>query len=331
MLSDFFIRFVHLKNAFFLVPIFLIVLCLRTWWHKPVRYTYSLTQLFQSTAPTLFSAGRLFCKVIRFLALSILLFLSLQPQLVDLRSQITVDGIDMVLVLDVSGSMQFKDYGDQQKSRVEVAKEEAIRFVEKREYDAIGLVIFGNDAVSRCPITSDKNMLKKMIGDLHIGIVDSEGTVLARAIIAAANRLKQAKAKSKVMIVLTDGEPSEQDLDMSAAIKVARDLGIKIYTVGIGSETEEFFMHPLYGIVQKPRVNAKLLEAIAQQTGGQFFMAHNAHDMRTIYEKIDQLEKTTHDVPIYSKYYDLITPLGHVAFCLLAIELLLSSFVWFCL
>src|SRR3972149_4841993 len=127
-MSDFFVRFVHLQNIYFLIPFYLVVLFLRCWWYKPIRYSYSLVQTLQSESSSFFTMGRVLLQIMRFFALSILLFLSLQPQLVDSRSQITVDGIDMVIVLDVSGSMQFKDYGEQKKSRIEVAKEEAIRF-----------------------------------------------------------------------------------------------------------------------------------------------------------------------------------------------------------
>src|SRR5437762_8963188 len=152
-MSKFFLHFVHLQNAYFLLPIYFLTLLVRFWWYQPIRYRYSLVHTLQMAPSTLFSVGKFLLRVLRTAALALLLFVSLQPQLVDQRSQITVDGIDMVIVLDVSGSMQFKDYGDQRKSRIDVAKEEAIRFVEKRENDAIGLVIFGNDAVSRCPIT----------------------------------------------------------------------------------------------------------------------------------------------------------------------------------
>src|SRR5690606_37531747 len=143
-----------------------------------------------------------------------------------------------------------------------------------------------------------------------------------------ANRLKHSQAKSKVMIVLTDGEPSEGDMDPSVGIDVAKKLGIKIYTVGIGNEQEQVFMHPMYGVVAKPKVNKELLTKIATETGGYYFLARNAGDMRRIYDKIDALEKTEHEVPMFSLYYDLLIPFVAAVMVLLFGELFLSTYVW---
>jgi len=131
------------------------------------------------------------------------------------------------------------------------------------------------------------------------------------------------------MILLTDGEPSEGDMDPAAAITIAQKLGIKVYTVGIGSEEPEVFMHPFYGMVRKPSVNKKLLDTIAQGTGGKSFMAHNAQDMRAIYDTIDALEKTEYETPIFSRYYDLFGYGVAAILVLIFAELFLSTFVWF--
>ena len=196
-------------------------------------------------------------------------------------------------------------------------------------HDALGLVLFGKDTVSRCPITFDKQMLKDVVDELKLGVIDSDGTMLITGIVTAANRLKHSQSKSKVMIVLTDGEPSEGDMDPSVGIDVAKKLGIKIYTVGIGSEQEQVFMHPLYGIVAKPKVNKELLTKIAHETGGYYFLARSAADMRHIYDKIDALEKTDHEVPLFSLYYDLLVPFVALIMGLLFCELFFSTYVWF--
>jgi len=143
-------------------------------------------------------------------------------------------------------------------------------------------VIFAKDAVSRIPLTLDKKIINNLIGSLYIGILDPDGTVLSTAIITAANRLKKSDAKSKIMIVLTDGAPSETDVDPALAIELAQKLGIKIYTVGIGSDDDQLIMHPVLGMIAKPRINKALLTKIAHQTGGKFFLARNSKDMRTI-------------------------------------------------
>jgi len=326
----YFLRFAQLFFLYILLPFLGLLVWLRKYYHKPVIYKYSLaTELATNKGASNHPYKKIFY-FLRFLLLLLLVLLIAKPQVVDSRSKVPIEGIDIVLVLDVSGSMQFQDYDE--RSRVDVAKEEAIRFITKREYDALGLVIFGKDAVSRCPITFEKEFLKTIVEEVKIGgIIDPDGTMLIAAMITAANLLKHSKAKSRVMIVLTDGEPSEGDMDPSVAIEVAKRLGIKIYTVGIGSEEDEMFMHPFYGLIAKPKVNKELLTTIAEKTGGRYFMAHNRQDMRNIYDTIDQLEKTEHDVPLFSRYYDIFTPFIFVTIGLVLLEIMLSSFIWFAL
>ena len=150
-----------------------------------------------------------------------------------------------------------------------------------------------------------------------------------RQFLLPANRLKASDAKSKIMILLTDGAPSETDTDPALAIQMAQKMGIKIYTIGIGSDQEQFFMHPVYGMVPKPVINKTLLSKIATQTGGQFFLASNAKDMRAIYDTIDTLEKTTHETSLYHNYLDIFIPFIWIILALLSIELLLSATIWF--
>jgi len=261
--------------------------------------------------------------------LFLLALLVAKPQLVDSRSNIMVDGIDIMLVLDASGSMQYQDYSDDERSRFEVAQEEAIRFSKKRTNDAIGLVIFGKDALSRCPLTLDKKIITDMVSGLKLGDIDPDGTMLATAVVTAVNRLKHSSAKSKIMILLTDGEPSPGDMNFSAAIEIAKKFNIKVYAIGIGTDQEGYVMHPFYGMIPKPKVNSALLQQIARETGGVFFMAQDEHDMRHVYDTIDQLERTKHEAPLYSRYIDLVIPVLLLCIGLLFLEQLLLSFVWF--
>ncbi len=326
---EYFLRLANPSVLYVLVPLVFLIPLLRSRFGMSARYRFSLASwTLRAGAQSKHIHPTVFWWF-HFLILALLAFFCAKPQLVDSRSKIQVQGVDIVLVLDASGSMQFKDYDDQHRSRFDVAKDEAIRFVEKRDHDAIGLVIFGNDALSRCPITHDKKIVKNMISELKLGDIDPDGTKLATAMVTAINRLKRSKAKSKIMILLTDGEPSEGDMDPSAAITIAHKLGIKVYTVGIGSEEPEVFMHPFYGMVRKPSVNKKLLDTIAQGTGGKSFMAHNAQDMRAIYDTIDALEKTEYETPIFSRYYDLFGYGVAAVLVLIFAELFLSTFVWF--
>jgi len=328
---DYFIRFAQPLLLYISLFLLIVVTCIRLLWHCTTTYVFPLVEVAcKQGAVTRHPYKKIFF-ITRFLSLLLLALLSGKPQLVDRHSNIVVEGIDIILVLDVSGSMQLQDDQHDKRSRVEIAKAEAARFINNRDNDAIGLVIFGNDALSRCPLTLDKSILRDVVRDLHIGIVDPNGTVLSKGIITAANRLKKSKAKSKIMIVLTDGEPTQNDSKPELAIEVAKQLGIKMYTIGIGSEQDEYIMHPFYGPMAKPKVNADLLKKFAQETGGKFFMAHNAHDMRTIYDTINKLETTEYETPIYSKYYDIFVPFLWIILALLLFEVLFSTFVWFSL
>lgn len=265
---------------------------------------------------------------LRFSMLALLVLLIGKPQLVDTTSKATVKGINIMVVLDVSDSMNFQDYADDDRSRFEVAQAEAIRFIQARPDDAIGLVLFGMDALTRCPLTLDKKMLISIIQDTKIGIVNPDATALSRGIVTAANRLKNSKAKSNVMIVLTDGEPVN-DIDPSIAMEIAKQLGIKIYTIGIGSGKERLFLHPLYGAVQFGKINIELLEKFAKETGGKFFLARDANEMRAIYDTIDKLEKSEYEAPLYTKYYDIFMPFAWGLLALLLMEIILASTLWF--
>lgn len=265
------LRFAHQGIWYLSVPIVLFVVIWRMLRYKPVQYVYPLTTMIVKAG---FSSTHWYKKILTILRVSILALLTvllLKPQLVDTSSQIKVAGIDIMLVLDISGSMQFQDFHDDQRARVDIAKDEAIRFIAKRDNDAIGLVVFGRDAISRCPLTLDKHMLTACVQDLQIGTVNPEGTVLAKSLLAAVNRLKDSRAKSKIIIALTDGEPSDEDSDPKIPIEIAKKLGIKIYTIGIGGESDEQFVTTPYGIALKPQVNAPLLSSIAEQTGGAIF------------------------------------------------------------
>jgi Ca-activated chloride channel family protein len=324
----FLFRFAQPSVLYVTLPILCVVTIMRIWWYAPPTYTYTLVSVLrqQGNVRSHWSIVSLF-SVCRFLFLAVLALLCARPQWGDCYKQVSLDGIDIMVALDVSGSMDTSDFEDDPRSRIEIAKAEAVRFIEKRTNDAIGLVIFGNDALSRCPLTMDKGMLKRIIDELYIGIIDYRGTMLARALVAGANRLKHAGSTSKVMILLTDGEPSDNDLPLSAALDIACALSIKIYTIGIGNDEvvpqrRGFFMMPYAG------VNKKLLTSIATTTGGQYFCARNAADMRRIYDEIDALEKTDHQAPVFTQWHDLYLPFVLGCLIIVCMSTLLSTWVW---
>jgi Ca-activated chloride channel family protein len=237
--------------------------------------------------------------VLRFLrtcSLLLLLFLISRPQWVDHRTNVRVNGVDIVLALDISGSMRLFDDLKDRRSRLDVAKEEAIHFVGKRTSDQIGVVIFAADALTICPLTLDTSMLKTTIGNLSLGDLNPNGTLLFTGLATAINRLKNSNAKSKAIVLLTDGQPEgETGLTADTVISMAQQFGIKIYTVAVGNEVGGFLSHPIFGTVPMgvQSTDKVLLAKIAGATGGKAFEARNPQQMREIYNTINALEKTT--------------------------------------
>ncbi len=296
--------------------------------YQPVTYLYPVAGALLTAG---YASRGSFHKVVLFLRVISLLLLALlitKPRLIDYQSIIHGQGIDMMLVLDVSNSMHLVDDPSNPQTRLEVAKQEAIKFIDKREFDPIGLVIFGKVALSRCPTTLDKNILKSIINDITIGTIDGQGTVLNTGIIMAVNRLKDAKGVSKVMVVLTDGTPFGDDKTEEQAIAVAKKYGIKIYTIGIGHDGI-MYVHTPFGPQPIQGVDKERLQKIAQETGGRFFEAKKPEDMQAIYNTIDQLEKRDYETTIFNHYYEFFKPFLIAVFLTIFVELLLASFIWF--
>lgn len=327
---DYFIQFINKQWLYVLVPLIVAATSIVYKKKKHITYSYSLAgELLARGAGTRHPYQKI-TSIMSFLLLCLLALICARPQLVDSRTEVTVEGIDMVLALDLSGSMSMRDFEHDPRTRIDIAKDEAIQFIKKRSNDAMGLVIFGNDAISRCPITYDKKLLEDTVKELYIGIIDYNGTHLSTALVTAASRLKHSKAKSKVIILLTDGVPSENDINPDTAIQVAQKMGIKIYTIGIGQDKPWTYIHPLFGAVSMPpTVDATLLKRIAQETQGQFFLAHNAQEMHAIYDTIDQLEKSEIVTPIFSNQRELGFLGIAVALGMLSVLIIVSTFIWF--
>jgi Ca-activated chloride channel family protein len=313
------------------IPLFIGCVWYRVRYYQSVSYTYPLTSWLQKVLFAKKDLSKKILFLLRAVSLAMLAILIGKPQLVDRTSKIDGQGVDIIMVLDVSGSMRLFDDINNRQSRLESAKKEALRFVEKRPDDPIGVVLFGAAAVSRVPLTLDKKILKEVIADLYVGIIPDEGTVLAKGMLVGAARLKNSKSKNKIMILLTDGEPSPDDQPIGNALAVVKKLGIKVYTIGVGSSVA-YLDHPQVGIVPvDSRLNTELLSVIAQETGGRFFEARNPDDLRAIYDQIDRLEKTKYETTIFSNYYDIFIPFVWIIVLLLLLELILTSTIWFVL
>ncbi|MFH1643719.1 MAG: VWA domain-containing protein [bacterium] len=323
------LRFAYPNILYFFIPLFLLGLVFKWKFGKKNIYSYSLGNFFHKHNFAAASYHRWILYFLRLFTLLILIFLIARPQWVDSRSKINVEGIDIALVLDVSGSMQLFDDINDRRPRIDVVKSEAIRFIEKRTDDPISVVIFGRDAISLCPLTLDKQMLKNIVGQLNLGFISPEGTSLGTGLATAVNRLKDSKAKSKIIILLTDGEPTEEKISPDNALELAKQFEIKIYTVGIGNEKGSFIKHPLFGVQSVGvAIDMDLLKRIAAQTGGACFRANNPTEMREIYNKIDSLEKTEYQTDVFQRYYEAFFSFFWILLFLFGLELFLRFFVW---
>jgi len=313
------------------LPLLVGIIAYRLLWYQRPLYRHSLTEVFAKNSILHRRLHHRVLFVLRTLILFSLLLLIARPEWVDKRSQIHGEGRDIILALDVSGSMQVFDDARDRRSRIDVAKKEAVGFIEKRIDDPMGIVVFGRDAMSLAPLTLDKEMLKTIISDLKLGVVNEEGTSLGTGLATAVNRLRTSKAKSKVIILLTDGEPTPQtdSVTPETAMELAQHFDIKVYTVGIGSAQGGIVRGP-FGTMHRTqfRLDVDLLKKIAEKTGGQFFRANRPADMKRIYKKIDELERTDYTTNIFQQRYQAFTAFFWIVLLLVGLELLSKFLIW---
>jgi len=258
-----------------------------------------------------------------------------RPQRQNTEVEVTTEGVDIMLILDISESMKALDFKPD--DRLAVAKREIKNFVTKREHDRIGLVLFAARAFTRCPLTTDYGVLLQMI-DAADYTDFSNQTAIGTAIATAANRLKDSPAKSKVIILLTDGANNAGDIPPQAAAQAAGELGLKIYTIGVGKEGQVPFpvevVNPQTGrrtqrIQMMPSdINEKELADIANLTGGAFFRAQNSESLKKIYEEIDKMEKTEIKSISHVSYSEYFYKWLWIGFILLAAEMLLQNTIF---
>ncbi len=261
--------------------------------------------------------------VIRLLAITILIFALARPQTNLSRQDVTVEGIDLVIALDVSGSMLAMDF---KPDRLEASKAIAVEFIDGRPNDRIGLVIFSGETFTQCPITTDHAVLKNLFMDIRSGMID-DGTALGDGLATAVNRLRGSKAISKVIILLTDGINNMGSLDPRSAAEIAKLYGIRIYTIGVGTiGMAPYPVQTPFGMqtqMEEVKIDEPLLKEIAQATDGKYFRATNNEKLRAVYKEIDKMEKSKIDVTEFRKKKEEFLPLVLVAFALLGIEFLL--------
>jgi Ca-activated chloride channel family protein len=246
-----------------------------------------------------------------------------RPQDISEGQDVSTEGIDIVLAVDISASMLARDFTP---DRVGAAKEVAANFISARPDDRIAIVLFAKQAFTQCPLTVDHTILLELLDGVEIGLADPDNTAIGQALAAALNRLKDSQSKSKVIILLTDGE-NNFGLPPTTAAEAAEALGIRVYTIGVGKQgTAPYPARDMFGrtVMQNVQVSIDepLLKDIAASTGGKYFRATNNEKLEKIFEEIDQMEKTKIEVRAYRRYAELFYLWALAAFILLALGIL---------
>ncbi len=231
-----------------------------------------------------------------------------KPQIGNKTSDVLNQGIDIMFALDVSSSMEALDF--EPINRIEAAKQVAVDFIKNRKYDRVGLVCFSGLAFTQVPLTNDIDSLIKIVGKVTTRMVSVDGTAIGSAIVTACNRLKESKAKGKVIILITDGANNIGEVDPVTAAEIARDLGIKIYTIGAGSKDGAYYQTFGEDGVKKVKVedndlDEETLSEIAYITGGEYFMVNDTKTLKKVMKQIDKIEKTKIEDIKFSTYTEL--------------------------
>jgi Ca-activated chloride channel family protein len=312
----------------------LLIIPVIIYWHwKREQHHYAelqmpTLQVFYSLHRTWRQRFRHVLLALRILALTFLTIALARPQSTSTGEQVNTEGIDIVLAYDISGSMLAEDF---RPNRIEAAKKVADDFIDGRPNDRVGLVVFAGESFTQCPMTIDHSVLKNLLKEIKSGMIE-DGTAIGMGLATAVSRLKESKAKSKVIILLTDGVNNRGFIDPMTAAGIAQSFGIRAYTIGVG--TQGMAPYPFqtpFGIQYQNvpvEIDESLLQKIAEQTGGKYFRATDNRKLKAIYEEIDKLEKTKIEVLQFHKHKEEFYSAAMIAGILGLIEVLLSLTVF---
>lgn len=317
-----------------LIPILLLL-----FWHEYQRgqgpsFKFSSLSLIQQIGPTWKVQWSFLPWVLRGLVLVLLLIALAGPRKLLATSKLTSEGIDIVLALDVSGSMSAEDYviDGHRISRLDIIKSTVENFIKQRTDDRIGLIVFGSQAYTVCPLTTDHEWLLENLRQVRIGVIE-DATAIGSGIATSLLRLKHSKVKSKIIVLLTDGVNNSGKIDPLTAAKTAQALGIKVYTIGAGTTgivpfpVIDEFGNKHYEQAQFD-LDEDTLRKIAGMTGAQYFRAADTESLHHIYAEIDKLEKTKIDDKGYKQYAPLFWYFVDAALVLLGLEIILTNTVF---
>ena len=298
-------------------------------------FVYSSVKLVAGLSGARRSRAGALLAALRWLALAALIVGLAQPRLMKSQTEVKASGIDIVAALDLSGSMISEDFvvRGERVNRVNMAKSVLRDFIDKRPNDRIGLVVFAAQAFIATPLTLDHDYLQENLARLEIGTINSDATAIGDALTTAVNRLRDLKAKSKIIILATDGQNNSGKVDPLLAAGAAAALGVKIYTVGIGEQGSApmpvFMNGQKVGYQNVPvDVDETALQKIADQTGGKYYRADNAEKFQKIYAEIDKLEKTEASVKKYTQFTELFPWFVTAGLAILLLELVLAQTIF---
>ena len=266
--------------------------------------------------------------VLRIAAFALMTFALARPQGVEEQSRTDAEGIDIMLAIDISGSMLARDF---QPDRLTAAKEVAGNFVADRHGDRIGLAVFAGEAFTQSPLTTDKSTLQTLLARVRSGVIE-DGTAIGNGLATALNRLRESEAKSKVIILLTDGVNNRGEIAPLMAADIAADMGVKVYTIGVGKRGKapypaiDMFGNMTYQMMDV-EIDEKTLTEIASRTGGQYFRATDKQKLKAIYDEINLMEKSKVEITNLTIYHEQWVPLLLLALALLVVEFLFSQII----
>ena len=308
----------------------LLLLALPLWWWLRRRREIPAARYSDVSLPAQANRNRWWVRlppILRALSLGALCLAAAGPRIGGDTVEIKQEGIAIVIAIDISSSMLAEDFAPS--NRLEVAKRQAVGFIRGRAADRIGLVAFAGEALTQVPVTLDYPVIEQAVMDLKIGSLE-DGTAIGSGLATAVNRLRRAPDKSKVVLLLTDGENNKGLIDPRTAAATAAAFGIKVYTIGVGTIGEApiptgrglgGFRYELLPV----RIDEPLLQEIAQKTGGRYFRAKDSEALSRIFRQIDALEKTPIQVTRYTRYDETTRPLILLGLAALGLELLLST------
>jgi Ca-activated chloride channel family protein len=285
------------------------------------------------TSKSILAKLKPYLNVLRIIALSSLIIALARPRTVDISNQTkTTKGIDIVMAIDLSSSMLAKDL---RPNRMEALKQVASNFVDARPNDRIGVVVYAAEAYTKTPVTSDKAIVKEAISDIKYDKVLQDGTGIGMGLTTAVNRLKESKAKSKIIILLTDGVNNAGFIEPETASEIAKEYGIKVYTIGLGSNGMAEFPYAyapngrdfLYKMMPV-EIDQELLKTIARNTGGKYFRAYSNSKLESIYNEINKLETTEIEELKFYDYDEKFRPFVWIAGILLLLEIVLRNTIF---